>query len=49
MQLTVCPATEHVHPVPVALVGVSPSGSVSFRVTIPLVAVRRLAFETGIV
>src|SRR5258708_6218440 len=48
-QLTVCPATEHVHPAPVALVAVRPSGRVSLSVTTPDVAPRRLTFETGIV
>ena len=46
MQLTVCAETEHVHPVPDALIGVRPRGSVSLTVTTPFVAPRRLTFET---
>jgi hypothetical protein len=49
VQLTVCAETEHAHSVPDALVGVRPRGSVSFIVTRPLVAPRRLMFETVIV
>src|ERR1035441_3592783 len=49
VQLTVCAETEHVHPVPDALVGVRPRGSVSLTVTTPLVAPRRLMSETVIV
>ena len=37
-QLTVCEAIEQLHPVPLALVGVRPVGSVSFTVTTPLLA-----------
>jgi len=37
VQLTVCDATEQDHPAPVALVGVRPTGSVSFTVTMALV------------
>src|SRR5947207_6044552 len=48
-QLTVCPVTEQVHPVPVALVGVRPRGRVSLTVTTPLVAPNKLTFETVIV
>lgn len=38
VQLTVCPEITHAHPDPVALIGVTPIGSVSFIVTGPLVA-----------
>ena len=39
MHVTVCPLTLHVHPVPLAPVGVSPVGSVSVTVTVvPFVA-----------
>jgi hypothetical protein len=44
VQLTVCEAIEHDHPVPEALVGVNPIGSVSFTVTIELVDPYGLTF-----
>jgi len=37
VQLTVCPETEQVHPVPAAPVGLMPSGKVSLMVTSPVV------------
>jgi hypothetical protein len=49
MQLTVCAAMAHAHPVPVALVGVTPVGNVSLMVTAAFVAPYGLTFETGIV
>lgn len=49
MQLTVWDAMEQVHPVPLALVGVSPTGIVSFTVTVPLVEPYGLKFSTGTV
>jgi hypothetical protein len=38
VQVTVCPAMEQVQPVPDAVTGVSPAGSVSVTVVVPLVA-----------
>lgn len=49
MQLTVWETIEQVHPVPTALVGVNPTGSVSFTVTVPLVEPYGLKFSTGMV
>src|SRR5215831_20805723 len=49
VQLTVCPEIVQVQPVPVALVGLMPSGSVSFIVTTPVVAPYGLTLETVIV
>src|SRR5580765_4374473 len=45
-QLNVWTATEQVQFVPEALIGVRPRGKVSLTVTTPLVAPRRLTFET---
>jgi len=36
VQLTVCDAIEQDYPLPLAFVGVTPKGSVSFTVTVPL-------------
>jgi hypothetical protein len=48
-QLTVWDATEHDHPPPLALVGVTPIGNVSLTVTVPLLAPNGLMFSTGTV
>jgi hypothetical protein len=45
----VCEMMEQAHPVPVALAGVSPAGSVSFTVTVALVDPYGLTFSTGMV
>ena len=37
MHVTAWPLTLHVHPVPVAVVGVRPVGTVSLTVTVPVV------------
>jgi hypothetical protein len=49
VQLTVWDAIEQDHPVPLALVGISPSGKVSLTVTVPLLDPYGLMLETGIV
>jgi hypothetical protein len=49
MQLTVWDAMEQVQLVPVALVGVKPTGRVSFTVTVPLVGPYGLKFSTGMI
>src|SRR5262252_8361003 len=49
VQLTVWPEIEQLQPVPLALVGLMPSGSVSFIVTTPVVAPYGLTLETAIV
>src|SRR5215467_859948 len=49
VQLTVCPEIVQVQPVPVALVGLMPNGSVSFIVTTPVVAPYGLTLETVMV
>jgi hypothetical protein len=49
VQLRVCPDIEQLHPVPLALVGLMPSGIVSSIVIKPVVAPYGLTFETVIV
>jgi len=44
VQVTICPATEHAQPIPVALTNVVPAGSVSVIVTV--VALLGPAFAT---
>ena len=45
VQLTVWDATEQDHPVPLAPVGVRPTGRVSFTVTVPLLGPYGLTLE----